>query len=116
MWVEGRIQLKGDTFEPGDLCTYDDHNYFGTSAIFWRVVKVKSLKSGSTNGWLRQVLWVEPAFCITGHEIPLKNKRVGNEQVKKLDLVQVGIIHQRFVEFIRAAFVQDEAVKPEENV
>lgn len=98
--------MKGDVFAIGDLLTYDDPNYFGTSAIIWRVAKLKNWKSKGTGDIRYQTLWIAPAFCITGAEIPLKNKRVAGDYVKKLDIVQVGILHQRFVDFIKKTFVQ----------
>lgn len=107
--------MKGDIFAVGDLLTYDDPNYFGTSAIIWRVAKLKSWKSKNTGDIRFQTLWIAPAFCITGAEIPLKNKRVTGEYVEKLDVVQVGILHQRFVDFIKATFTPVE-VKPDAGV
>ena len=101
--------MKGDTFKIGDLVTYDDHNYFGTSAIIWRVAKLKTFRSF-------YMLWLAPAFCITGYEIPLKNKRMSGDNVKKLDIVQVGLLHQRFVDFIKASFVPVDDVKPDAEV
>lgn len=106
--------MKGDMFVIGDLVTYDDYNYFGTSAIIWRVAKLKTHATKRSGGW--QTLWIEPAFCITGYDIPLKNKRMCSDHVTKIDIVQAGILHQRFVDFIKATFVQDEAVKPDAKV